>query len=204
MTRPNFSHPSRQAPPISVLVLASALLLLSACRDGSEEYSDLVRTELASGRTANQLIMDIHFGMTRKQFYDYCWGMHNKGIFEDGANSTAVLYRLSKPGQLKQAASMNFYPVFRNDTIYKMWAQFQYDAWAPWNKGLFADSLMLDVVGLYTKWYPGNNFIKLTDPKRGTIYVKVDGNRRIVVGRKDDVHVNVDYTNLLVDNHAKP
>lgn len=208
MTRPNFSNPSHKAPSIiSVLALAATLFLLSACRDGAEKYSDLVKKELASGRTANQLIMDIHFGMTKKQFYDYCWGMHNKGIFEDGANSTAVLYRLSKPGQpgqLKQAASMNFYPVFRNDTIYKMWAQFEYDAWAPWNKGLFADSLMLDVVGLYTRWYPGNNFIKLTDPQRGTIYVKVDGNRRIVVGRKDDAHVNVDYTNLLVEHYTKP
>jgi len=70
--------------------------------------------------------------------------------------------------------------------------------------GLFADSLMQDVVGLYTRWYPGNDFIKLTDPKRGTIFVKVDGNRRIVVGRKDDARVNVDYTNLLVENVARP
>jgi len=179
-------------------------VLLSACRDGSGRYSDLVKKELASGRTANQLIMDIHFGMTRKEFYDYCWRMHNKGVFEDGSNSTAVLYRLSRPGQLKQAASMNFYPLFRNDTIYKMWAQIGYDAWAPWNRNLFADSLMLDVVGFYTRWYPGNSFIKLTDPRRGTIYVKVDGNRRIVVGKKDDSHVNVDYTNLLAVNQAKP
>ncbi|MBS1603711.1 MAG: hypothetical protein JST42_13655 [Bacteroidetes bacterium] len=184
--------------------LITLAVLFSACRDGARSYSSLVKKELASGRTANQLIMDVHFGMTRRQFYDYCWGMHNKGIFEDGANSTAVLYPLRGPGQLKQPASMNFYPVFRNDTIYKMWAQFEYDAWAPWNRSLFADSLMLDVVNLYTKWYPGNNFIKLTDPKRGTIFVKVDGNRRIVVGRKDDAHVNVDYTDLLADNPTQP
>jgi len=184
--------------------IAFLCLMFSACGDGSGSYSRLVKKELASGKQDNLLLLDIHFGMTRKQFYDYCWGMHNKGVFEDGANSTAVLYRLNRPGQLKQAASMNFYPVFKNDTVYKMWAQFEYDAWAPWNRNLFADSLMRDVVGLYTKWYPGNDFIKLTDPKRGTIFVKVDGNRRIVVGRKDDAHVNVDYTNLLVENVATP
>ena len=178
------------------------LILVGACRNGADTYSGLVEKELASGKTANQLLMDIRFGMTQKEFFNYCWTMHNKGTFDDGANSTAVLYRI--PGELKHPASMNFYPMFRKDTIYKMWAQFAYDAWAPWNRNLFSDSLMLDVVRLYNQWYPGNDFLKLTDPHRGTIYVKVDGNRRIIVGKKDDAHVNVDYTNLLVENDKKP
>jgi len=178
------------------------LFFAGACRNDSNTYSGLVKKELASGKVSNQLLMDIHFGMTQKEFFNYCWSMHNKGIFDDGSNSTAVLYRL--PAQLKYPGSMNFYPVFRKDTIYKMWAQFTYDAWAPWNRHLFSDSLMLDVVRLYNKWYPGNDFLKLTNPSRGTIYVKIDGNRRIIVGKKDDAHVNVDYMNLLVENDKNP
>lgn len=187
------------------------LLLASACHNDAGSYSGLVAKELASGKIANQLLLDIRFGMTRKEFYSYCWTMHNKGTFDDGANSTAVLYRLPGPGQqkpgpgqLRYPASMNFYPEFQKDSIYKMWAQFQYDAWAPWNRHLFSDSLMLDVVRLYDQWYPGNSFLKLTDPQRGTIYVKVDGNRRIIVGKKDDSHVNVDYTDLRAVNSIKP
>ena len=41
-----------------------------------------------------------------------------------------------------------------------------YNAWAPWNKNLFADTLQTDVVELYKKWYGGNNFIEITDCKR--------------------------------------
>ena len=146
----------------------------------------------------NALLFDTRFGMTRKEFYNYCWQMHQKDSFDDGGNVTSVLYHLK---QLKYPASMNFFPEFRQDSIYKMWAQVQYDAWAPWNKQLWADSLMVDVVRLYSRWYPGNAFIRVTDPKRGIIYVKVDGNRRIIVGRKDDGRVNIDYTNLLVENN---
>jgi hypothetical protein len=186
-------------------LFALALLLLTgSCRNDSRSYSALVKKELSSGKVSNQLLLDIRFGMTRKAFYSYCWTMHNKGTFEDGANSTAVLYHLRGPGQLRYPASLNFYPEFRKDSIYKMWAQVEYDAWAPWNRNLFADSLMLDVVRLYSQWYPGNEFLKLTDPHRGTIYVKVDGNRRIIVGKKDDAHVNVDYTNLLAENVKQP
>jgi hypothetical protein len=119
----------------------------------------------------------------------------------DGLNSTAVLYRVNKG--LRSIASMNFYPVFYKDTIYKMWAKFQYDAWAPWNKQLFSDSLLLDVLHLYREWYPGNDFIKMADPVKGIIYIKVDGNRRIIIGKPDDVHVNVDYTDLLVERKIK-
>jgi hypothetical protein len=211
--RLTYSNYKGAALTILVVAMAVVLILVSACRNGADTYSGLVEKELTSGKTANQLLMDIHFGMTKKEFFNYCWTMHNKGTFDDGANSTAVLYRIrggqtpgqpGMPGQLKHAASMNFYPVFRKDTIYKMWAQFAYDAWAPWNRNLFSDSLMLDVVRLYNQWYPGNDFLKLTDEHRGTIYVKVDGNRRIIVGKKDDAHVNVDYTNLLVENDKKP
>ena len=50
---------------------------------------------------------------------------------------------------LKYPASMNFYPDFYENKICKMRVDFQYDGWAPWNKNLYADSLLPDVVNLY-------------------------------------------------------
>jgi hypothetical protein len=57
---------------------------------------------------------------------------------------------------------------------------------------------------MYKKWYPdGNPFLILTDKARGTIYVKVDGNRRITIGRFNDMMVKVDYTDLLIEKKLK-
>jgi hypothetical protein len=80
-----------------------------------------------------------------------------------------------------------------------MWARFKYLGWSPWTKHLDSDDLLDDVLKLYQKWYPGGNpFIKIEDEKRGIIYVKVDGNRRIIIGRYDDIQVEADYSDLSV------
>jgi hypothetical protein len=180
------------------------LSVITGCQGISPDSVDfkmIEDKELTSGKRAQDLFYDIKFGMTRKEFFNYCWEMHQKGKFLDGENSTSVLYKLDK--ELKYPASMNFYPNFYDDKIYKMWAKFEYVAWAPWNKALFSDSLILNVVQLYEKWYPGNDFIKLTDSKGRTIYAKVDGNRRIVIGQYDDAQVKADYTDLLVERKQK-
>src|SRR5450631_1421537 len=104
-------------------------ILLAGCQmvDGNYSYKKMVEQELASGKTADRLLLAIRFGMSRKEFYDYCWEMHNKGQFEDGSNSTAVLFKVHSG--LKHNAFMNFFPDFYKDSIYKMWAKFQYEAW---------------------------------------------------------------------------
>jgi hypothetical protein len=59
-------------------------------------------------------------------------------------------------------------------------------------KGLGADSLLPDVLAMYKKWYnDGNPFIQVDDEKKGTVYVKVDGNRRITMKKYDDVFVRL-------------
>ena len=119
--------------------------------------------------------------MSSKEFYFKCWEMNKKGLFFDGQNNTAVLYKLKD--ELNHPASMNFYPNFHQGKISKMGASFHYDGWSPWNKHLSSDSLEGKVLNLYEKWYPkGNPFIRIEDAERGVIYIKVDGNRRIIIG----------------------
>jgi len=182
-----------------VFVLLILFLMTGCANDNFKKYKSLIAKELASGKHADSLFMGIYLGMPSKQFYGHCWQLNKAGLFTDGDNNTSVLYQL-KNGELKYKASMNFYPEFRNDKIYKMRATFNYDAWAPWNKSMMSDSLEQDVLKLFTKWYPaGNPFLLIEDKERGTIYVKVDGNRRIVVGKYDDMRVKVDYTDLLTE-----
>lgn len=168
----------------------------------SAEYASLVKRELAKGVRNDSLFFGIYLGMTSKDFFAHCWEMNKKGVFTDGLNNTAVLYKM--PTGLKYPASMNFYPDFVDGKISKMKTLFEYNEWAPWNKTHFADSLLPDVYRLYQSWYPeGNSFITMTDSARGTIYVKVDGNRRIVIGKYDDRMVKVDYTDLIIEEKLK-
>jgi hypothetical protein len=178
-------------------------IFISAC-DGlaGDEYTRLVKRELAKGKRVDSLFLGISFGMTSKTFYGYCWELNKKGIITDGANNTMVLYQIDSA--LKYPATMDFYPDFYENKIYHMRVIFQYNAWAPWNKAQSADSLLPDVIRLYKKWYQGSNeFMKITDKVKGTIYVKVDANRRITVGKYDDAQVHVDYTDLLVEKKLK-
>ena len=172
------------------------LMTVMGCETpGYEKYRALVDQGLAGGQRADSIFFGIHFGMSSKQFYMHCWEMNKKGLFTDGAGNTAVLYKMTKG--LKYPASMNFYPEFHRDVITRMGVSFRYDGWAPWNKHMLADSLKQDVLQLYQSWYPeGNPFIAIEDKGRGTIYVKVDGNRRIIIGSYDEAHVKVDYTDL--------
>lgn len=181
---------------LSMLVLLQ--LVFQSCNRG-DSYSTLVDRELQSGKRVNDIFFDIRFGMTSKDFYGYCWDMNKKGVFRDGLNNQYVLYK-PKQGDLKHAATMNFYPDFYKGKIARMRVLYQYDGWAPWNKHLYADSLVKDVLQLYGRLYPGGNpFLTLHNKQKGDLYVKVDGNRRITVGKLNDLYVKVDFTDLLTE-----
>ena len=84
---------------------------------------------------------------------------------------------------------MNFYPDFYDSTIWKMRVIFNMMDGHHGINICIQTACCLDVLALYKKWYSdGNPFIQIDDEKRGTIYVKVDGNRRITIGRYDDMH----------------
>ena len=174
----------------------------SCSSSGMDQYNKLVKNELAKGTRVDSLFLGINFGMSSKNFYGYCWELNKKGIISDGTNNTMVLYKIDSA--LKFPASMNFYPDFVDNRIVNMRTTFQYNGWAPWNKKQFADTLLPDVVRLFKKWYPGgNDFIAITEKAKGTVYVKVDGNRRITVGRFDDMIVKADFTDLIIEGKLK-
>ena len=181
--------------------------VLAGCSPESnqDKYNRLVEKELASGKKVDSIFFGIHLGMPQQRFFMHCWDMNKKGLFTNGTDHTGsmcVLYKLNEG--LAHKASMNFYPEFSDSSIWKMHATFQYDGWAPWNKHLGADSLLLDVLALYKKWYPdGNSFIELDDSKKERKYIKVDGNRKIAVKKLDDVLVEVNYTDIPVEKQIK-
>jgi hypothetical protein len=188
----------------SVLII---LFMLAACSGdrGMDKYNSLVKKELAGNKRVDSIFFGFYFGMSRKNFFAHCWEMNKKGIFSDGNDGLGNMYVLYKLGkELKYPAAMNFYPDFHDSTIYRMRVTIQYEGWAPWNRPLYADSLLPDVLSMYKKWYSdGNAFIQISDQKKGVIYVKVDGNRRITIGKYNDMLVKVDYADMLVEKKMK-
>jgi hypothetical protein len=75
--------------------------------------------------------------------------------------------------------------------------RYVYKGWAPWNKNLTSDKLIVDILMYYEKTY-GSGFIEVKHRVRGSAYVKVNGNRRITIFKQDELHVWAIFTNLLV------
>jgi len=177
-----------------------ALASLVACDQGSQ-YKRLEARELASGEHHDSLFLGLRLGMNSKDFYAHCWELNKKEIIKEGLNNSSVQYILK---ELKYPGRMYFYPKFWEDKMYEMPVSFVYDAWAPWNKELFADSLQVDVRRIFEDWY-GEGFMEISNEQRGPAFVKMDGNRRITIWKESDQMVRASFTDVptekLVEAH---
>lgn len=138
--------------------------------------------------------------MERQAFYDFCWQQNKKKVFTHGPTNRSVEYSLVN--ELEHPVKMRFYPSFYEEKIFEMPVTFTYEAWAPWNREYWADSLLVDMLPVFKKWY-GDDFKKLQHPTMGTVYYKIDGKRRINLFRKDDQYVQAVFTDLKVEKHLK-
>lgn len=177
-----------------IFTLIIITLILVSCKRKTP-YEQLVEKELRLGNRKDTTLMGVYFGMTRKDFYAHCWKMNKQGLVKQGSKNLTVEYELTN---LKSPAKLNFFPSFKDDTIFDVSATAEYIAWAPWNKDLCADSLLLDLI---TKWEfeYGNDFLHVTHPEKGELYVDVDGNRRIILSTIDEKTVKILYSNLYAE-----
>jgi len=174
------------------------VMLIYNCRP-RDRYENLVSRELARGERVDSLFMGLYFGMTDKDFYTRCWQLNKQGLIRQGTSNTSVLYKMN---DLADPVEMNFYPNFYKKRIYEMPVKYNYEGWAPWNAHLSADSLQMEILKLYKEKY-GDDFMEVRHAKRGTAFIKVDGNRRITVFKADERHVWAIFTDLLVENEIK-
>jgi len=180
---------------IKYLILV-ALSLCILCCSSKTKYANLVEDELASGIRQDTFLLGFHFGMPEMKFYSTCWDYNQKGMIKEGLGQKTVEYNLSG---LKHTGVLDFFPLFKNKRIQSFKGFTAYEAWAPWNKYLWSDHLIEDTKELFEASYPGNEFMSIKSPGRGKAYVKVDGNRRIVLYYTEDNRVEVlvsDLTNL--------
>ena len=177
----------------AVVIIAG--MMVFGCSPG-ERYERRLSRELASGVRHDSLFMGIYLGMPDKEFYSHCWKLNKEGLIKQGTGNMSVEYQVKE--ELNYPATMNFYPVFDQGKIVEMPVRFIYNGWAPWNKEVSSESLSRDVLNWYEQVY-GKGFITVTHPKRGAAFTKIDGNRRITIYQKDDMHVWAVFTDMLAE-----
>lgn len=141
----------------------------------------------------DSIFLGINFGMERQAFYDRCMILNKEGKTIQGTHNTSVLYIDNE--NFKLPVDMNFYPNFYKEKIFAMPVYFNYKAWAPWNKELQSDSLILEVKNLLEKWF-GTGFVekKLNSGRIG--YYKIDHPRIITIKIRDEQFVDVLIENI--------
>jgi hypothetical protein len=169
-------------------------MVLGACSTKSK-YDRKLKQELASGVRYDSLFMGMYFGMPQRDFYGHCWKLNKQGLIRQGPGNTTVEYVMKD--ELKHAATMDFYPSFVDGKIYEMPVRFTYTGWAPWNKELSVENLQKDVLHWFEKLY-GTDFLEVVHPKKGSAFVKINGNRRISIYKEDNVHVMAVFTDMTV------
>ena len=157
-----------------------SLIVIIACKpDAKTDYAEMEKQELAKGIQNDSIFFGIHFGMSSKDFYARCTELNKQKIIKEGAGNMTAQFRIDTP-TMKFLANMDFYPKFYQNKIYYMPVQFQYVSWNPVDVKYAPQNLQLDVLQLMEKMY-GKGFIKIIDPKKGRVFVKVDGSRRISI-----------------------
>lgn len=174
-------------------------LALTGCNQKAE-YEEWAEKELEKEARKDSLFLGYHFGMTRQEFYAHSWSLNKQKKVRQGVGNKSVLYEVE---ELDHKAKMNFYPKFYEEKIYLMPVRYSYNAWAPWNKNLWSDSLLVDLLDLYEEKYD-TDFTKIDHPDYDrTAYVSIQGNRSISMFKQDDQNVVVTFTDLNVREKIK-
>ncbi len=176
------------------LVVATMLLtgILAGCK--KSEYTRLVERELSRNVRYDSLFLGIHFGMSKKEFFEKCWALNRQHLVTMGSRGSNVLYKFTDS---VGTIDMHFYPNFDDDKAYEMPVNFNYENWAPWNRQCQPDSLEQRLKRMFETWY-GPGFIKVDRGPNDHGYVKMDGNRRILIYRSGEQDVKVLFTDMAV------
>lgn len=182
-------------------LLLFLLFLLFGCKDErpvEERYAEAIEAAKTTTQKSNELFLDLELGMTASNFYSHCTELNRQRLITQGTGGNRVKYELE---ELDHPALMNFFPDFTEGTkndpskIYAMDIEFNYEAWAPWNKELAALPLLRDVTEMMIDWY-GDGFMAIPHEKLGRVVVQVKNNRRIAMWVKDQSVVRARITDM--------
>lgn len=180
------------------IIIILAIIILASCKS---EYDRYVNRELASGLESDSLIFDMYIGETQMDFFTKCWELNKNGKISQGTGNRTARYTepVDSTKDVTKRKEMLFYGIFDEDKVMQgMDMTYNYIAWATWNKDRHADVLATALKEEFYYKYGGNPFIDLELQKlERKAYVKIDGNRQILIYPKNtkDVVVKIEDLN---------
>lgn len=188
-----------QLSKMSFWGLVTLVVLTTACQ--KSEYHRLVISEQDKPRQ-DSLFLGLYLGMKSKDFFGHCWTLHKEGILANGVNNTTVKYSLDS---IYPELTVDFYPAFFEDKIYKMPLIFYFSNYSMWNLNMVPDSLQKYGESVIYSWF-GDDFIYSIKNYQGgsdTLKIDVDANRRVIITKAQENKLEVDITDISIDKQAR-
>lgn len=177
-----------------LFILLILLHILPSCQS---EYDKYAKRELAKGIVYDSLILDMYMGQTQKEFFEHCWSLNKQQLISQGTGNRTAKYidPEKENADNSRRKEMLFYGIFDQDNIMRgMEMTFHYLAWSPWNPEMHADQLVEELKLQYVREYGPNPFVEIDLKNQQKAFVKIDGNRQIVIFAKNkkDVMVKIE------------
>lgn len=162
------------------ILLVLCFFVFTSCKS---DYSKTVQTEIESGKINNDLFLGIEFGQSSQEYFEQCFKLNaqkkinqaNRGGF---AEYVMTPFLKDDPNKI----IMSFKPNFNDNKILTtIDVRFKYTTWAPWNKAAQSDVLIKKIQDTIMNWYSGNKFFKLDITDNKDAFIKIDGNRQIIM-----------------------
>lgn len=184
---------------ISKLNLLYLILLITSISCKSE-YSKVVEKELQSGLILDSTIFDLTFGDSKETYFKKCYELNKQKIITNNHGpNPQYIEKLDSTMDQTLTKELLFKGIFDEAKILRgVELNYSYTSWAPWNKKRQSSFLLEDLKNKFRKEYGGNDFIEIKiDHNKVKAFVKIDGNRQILMYEKgDDSHVIVKMEDL--------
>ncbi len=182
-----------------ILSLLTICLLVSC---NTSEYEKLIKTEMSKDVRHDSILLGFNFGVPRPDFFIVCKELNAKKLIIQSEKSGFVEYIFPKTRKNDETLRALLWGIFNKEKIMTgLKFEFTHAAWAPWNEASKPENLIPVIKTKLIEWFPGNDFINVTTKKsHKNIWVKVDGNRRIIILEPDNVSsikVNIDDLRLI-------
>lgn len=184
----------------SLISLFAVAVVLTGCFQS--DYTKLVKKELASGVRKDSIVLGLELGDSREEFYAKCTELNKQQLITQGSGAFSVqhFFKDSLVHSKAREIKLLFSPIFdKSDTLAGMDLDYSYSDWAPWNKSAQSDSLEVYLIRLLELQYKGNPFMQV-ESQKVPLKVKVDGNRRMILVKKNEQIVSVKVQDLLHPN----